>query len=173
MVKGLWVPADGTKPIATRDFLRLEDYHAGVDGYIEHVDMPELGISVLVNEEGLLRQLDFNSRVTFLWWYHVPHARNSAMLVGNAVIVGYPDSSGDLTDLPPVVDALITSSGAYGIQFRAHGESTWRNYTAKYADYFEALVWAMVLFARPNYIDDVQVVPWSEITIAPDVIGEQ
>ncbi len=91
MVKGIYVPADGDEPLEVREFNGLEDYQRAVEGWIEPVDVLDLGITIYVIEEGLLRHLPFNSRATFLWWYHGPAARQSAMLVGNAVIVGMPD----------------------------------------------------------------------------------
>ncbi len=97
MVNGLVIPAQASAPIETRDFGHLRDYQAAVGGLIEPVNIPALGITVYVNEQGLLRQLPLNTRVTFLWWYHVPATRQYAMLVGDAVVVGLADESGDDT----------------------------------------------------------------------------
>lgn len=91
MVTGIVVPAEGDLPLEQRDFARLEDYQAAVDGWIETVDLPSIGVTIFINEEGLIRQLPFNSRASFPWWYHVPEARQKAMLVGDALLVGMPD----------------------------------------------------------------------------------
>jgi hypothetical protein len=82
-----------------RDLANLEDYKRCVDGYIEAVVVPDLDVTIYVNEEGLLRRLPFNSRASFLWWYYEPAARES-LLVGDVVIVGWPDVDGESTDLP-------------------------------------------------------------------------
>jgi len=37
-----------------------------VDGWIEAVDVPNLGITIYVNEEGVLRHLPFNPRASIL-----------------------------------------------------------------------------------------------------------
>lgn len=95
MVQGIVIPAIDSMPLAVREFAGLKDYQEAVGGWIEAVDIPDLGITIYVNEEGLVHHLPFNSRATFLWWYHWPASRNVAMLVGEAVIVGMPDHDGE------------------------------------------------------------------------------
>ena len=48
-----------------RDFADASDYTRCVDGYIETVDVPDLGVTIYVNEIGLPRRLPFNSRARF------------------------------------------------------------------------------------------------------------
>jgi hypothetical protein len=148
MVKGLHVPADSAKSISEQEFNRLEDYQAGVGGYIEHVDIPLLKITLVVSEEGRLRGLDFNSRATFLWWYHVIEARQQAMLVGDVVIVGWPDRSGEATNVPDELVALFTRGGLFAIEIQRPPGAEWVDRGPVYEDYFEALVWGMVLAER-------------------------
>jgi|GEM_PF-2549021 len=62
MVKGIHVPVDPSEPLEVCDFANLAAYRAAVEGWIEPVDVPDLGITIYVNEEGLLRHLPFNSR---------------------------------------------------------------------------------------------------------------
>lgn len=159
MVKGLVIPADADMEIKLHDFARLEDYQAAVGGHVEPVDIPSLGITIYVNEEGLLRQLPFNSRASFLWWYEIPSVRQTAMLVGDAVIVGIPDRHGESTDLPqPVMDTL-KEAGVWRVEVRTVGDPKWYRNQATYTDYFEALVWAMVTLERWSAAEDVRVVP--------------
>lgn len=161
MVRGLVVPAAEDAAIVLRDFAQLEDYQAVVGGYIEPVDIPSLGITIYVNEEGLLRQLPFNSRITFLWWYEVHEARQTAMLVGDAVIVGIPDRRGESTDVPqPMVD-LLTKTGAWRIQVKTLGDPKWHQSRDTHTDYFEALIMAMVTVERWNSAVNVRIVPVS------------
>src|SRR4051812_11373706 len=112
MVKGIRVPARITHPITVAEFAGLDDYQAGVGGMIEAVDIPRLGITIYVNEEGLLRQMEFNPRATYLWWYHVVESRQKAMLVGDAVIVGCTDADGASTDIPEQLAAVFTNRGS-------------------------------------------------------------
>ncbi len=147
MVKGLIIPAEASAPIEQRDFDRLEDYQTVVGGWIEAVDIPALGITVYVNEEGLLRHLPLNSRVTFLWWYDVPESGQRAMLVGDAVVVGCPGQNGDNTDVPEAVVELLLSDARFALEVRSSQDDDWKRDERKY-EYVDAVVWAMLLIER-------------------------
>ena len=66
MVKGIYVPIDESEPLELREFATFDDCQAAVDGWIEAVDVPNLGITIYVNEEGVLRHLPFNPRASIL-----------------------------------------------------------------------------------------------------------
>lgn len=175
MVKGIYVPVDETELLEQREFATLDDYQAAVGGWIEAVDVPSLGITIYVNEEGLLRHLPFNPRASFLWWFHVPGA-HQAMLVGNAVIVGLPDENGDSTDMPREVVDLLTVAREYAVAIQiggasessgsngklssillplTHGDPSWCLSVARHEDYFSAAAWAVVF--RERWTDAVNV----------------
>lgn len=175
MVKGIYVPVDESEPLELREFATLDDYQAAVDGWIEAVDVPSLGVTIYVNEEGLLRHLPFNPRASFLWWFHVPGA-HQAMLVGNAVIVGLPDENGDSTDMPREVVDLPTVAREYAVAIQiggasessgsdgklssillplTHGDPNWCISVTRHEDYFSAAVWAVVF--RERWVDAVNV----------------
>lgn len=168
MVRALRVPVDPDEPIAEVQVNSLADYQEIVGGYIEPVDIPALGVTVYVNEEGLLRQLPFNSRATFLWWYFVPEARQKAMLVGSAIIVGLPNRQGDSTDIPREVTDLLLKPAVWRVEVKTYGDPKWYRNQATYEDYFEAVVWAMVTLERWSAAEDTRVVPvGSGITTMP------
>ncbi len=167
MVRALRIPTEADKPITGVQVEKLEDYQAIIGGWIEPVDVHPLGITVYVNEEGLLRQLPFNSRATVLWWYFVPEARQKAMLVGPALVVGLPDRKGDNTDTPTEVVALLTDAGTWRVEVKVPTEPDWIQIPATHTDYFEALVWAMVTLERWSAAEDVRVVP-----VLPEPIAE-
>lgn len=180
MVRGIYLPADDWEELVVRDFSGANDYARSVDGYIEAVDVADLGITIYVNEEGLLRRLPFNSRASFLWWYYEPAARES-LLVGDAVIVGWPDAEGESTNIPEAVLQLLTEPVEYGITVRldnapgrdVHLMSTLARIvlpltagkpsvlmsSARFASYFDALAWAVVLQQRWPEAEEIEVVP--------------
>lgn len=146
-----------------------------MDGWIEAVDVPSLGITMYVSEEGLLRRLPFNSRASFLWWFHVPGA-HQAMLVGNAVIVGALDENGESTDVPEEVIDLLTGTSEYAVAIQmggtsapsgsdgklssillplTHGDPCWCLSVTRHEDYFSAAAWAVVF--RERWTDAVNV----------------
>lgn len=159
MVRGVYLPAEAGRALEEREFNTLEDYQSAVGGWIEAVDLHTLGVTTYVNEEGLLRNLPFNSRATFLWWYHVPEARQKAILVGDAVVVGRPDRNGASTDVPPAVCDVLLRSSRYYVEVRTTGDPTWHRNGATYPDYWEAIVWAMLLLERTAEGDEVRVAP--------------
>ena len=114
MVRALRIPTEPDDPITELEVFQLEDYQAAVGGWIEPVDIPELGVTMYVHEEGLVLGLPFNSRAAFLWWYFVPEARQKAMLVGPALVVGQPDRNGDSTDIPARVAEMLKPDMAGG-----------------------------------------------------------
>ncbi len=167
MTKGIVVPHDAEAALEVREFSDFGDYQKAVDGWIEAVDIPSLGVMVFVNEEGLLKHLPLNSRMTFLWWFHVPEARQRAMLVGNAVIVGAPDEEGNTTDVPEAVISLLMETQVYRVEVQVIGETEWHRNAAKYTDYWEAVIWAMLLLERWALATDVRVVPVLDQDVLP------
>lgn len=173
--QGIYVPADESEPVEQREFATLDDYQAAVDGWIEAVDIPGLGITIYVNEEGLLRRLPFSPRASFLWWYHVPGA-HQAMLVGNAVIVGLHDENGESADVPQEVVDLLTVAREYAVAIHmggtsepsgsdgklssvllplTHGDPNWCLSVTRHEDYFSAAAWAVVF--RERWVEEVNV----------------
>lgn len=159
MVRALRIPADESGPITELEVFKLEDYQAAVGGWIEPVDLPDLGVTIYVHEEGIVLGLPFNSRAAFLWWYFVPEARQKAMLVGPALVVGLPDRNGDSTDIPPHVVDMLARPGIWRVEVKTHGDPKWYRNQATYDVYFEAVVWAMVTLERWTAAEDVRVVP--------------
>jgi hypothetical protein len=168
VVKALHIPTEANEPITELEVSKLEDYQAAVGGWIEPVDLPDLGVTIYVHEEGLVLGLPFNSRAAFLWWYFVPEARQKAMLVGPALVVGLPDRNGDSTDVPAHVIDMIGKPGVWRVEVKAHGDPKWYRNQATYTDYFEALVWAMVTLERWSAAEDVRVVP-----VLPDELVDE
>jgi hypothetical protein len=159
MVRALRIPTDAEEPVTELQVDTLEDHQAAVGGWIEAIDIHSLGVTAYVNEEGLLRHLPFNSRATFLWWYFVPEARQKAMLVGPALVVGLPGRNGDSTDIPRDAAERLLGPGVWRVEVRTVGDPKWYRNQATYSDYFEALIWAMVTLERWSAAEDVRVVP--------------
>lgn len=145
MVQGLYIPVDTDRPIEIRTFDRLEDYQSAVGGWIEAVDVMPLGSTLYVNEEGLLRQLPFNSRATFLCWYELPPLRHRTVLVGDAVLVGIPDDDGNDTNLPEETLALLVEKTEFVVITLYEGSPRWVPHPFAYENYFDAVIWAMEL----------------------------
>lgn len=155
MVQGILIPAVDAQPPRQQSFGELEDYQRAVGGWIEAVDLPSMGATLFVNEEGLLRGLPFNRRATFIWWHCVPQARGRARLVGDAALVGAPDRSGESTGLPPVLMAsLLDNECAYVVETRLPNDTRWRPGSEPHEEWIEAVVWATLL---QDHVPDLRV----------------
>lgn len=144
MVQGIIIPADNTAPLRTAALDSLEDYTRAVGGWFEAVDIPGLGVTMYVNEEGLIRDLPFNRRATFLWRFHVPQARD-ARLVGDVAVVGLTDDEGESTELPSELGRRLMEPGAYRVRTREHAEDVWHEEPIDRDDYVETVIWAALL----------------------------
>lgn len=183
MVTCLRVPADSDEPIELIYVDSDDEYRRIVDGWIEAVDVPALGISVYVNEEGLVRHLPFNARASAIWWANSEQLPN-AMLVGDAVVVGYPDEDGNVTDVPAETVALLTQPQEYAVMVRLGpegerfsldsrfatvllplvlGSPNWLVSSGRYEDYFSAALWSVALSEHRVDVGATKVVPASQL----------
>ena len=90
-MKALIVKVDGTVTVEDMDINNHEAMNAVVGGWIEKVDVGK-GF-MYVNEEGKLRNLPLNPRMT-RWCLEGGHIRPDDFIVGNCVIVGDLDEEG-------------------------------------------------------------------------------
>lgn len=155
MVKGLRIPADVRKPWHEIELSELEDYQRAVGGWIEAVDIAPLASTIYVNEEGIPRGLEYNTRATMLWWFHVPSARMNAALFGDVVVVGCVDDVGDAQDIPAQVLRDITSNDPWVVLMKIDG--TWFRHRNVNRGYWEATFWAVIKQVREPNIEDVRV----------------
>lgn len=144
MVHGIIIPADNTAPLRTATLDSFQDFQRAVGGWFEAVDIPDLGVTMYVNEEGLIRDLPFNRRATFLWRFHVPQARD-ARLVGDVAVVGLTDDEGESTELPSELRQWLLKPGVYRVRTRELGRNQWREEPVDRDDYVETVIWAALL----------------------------
>lgn len=144
MVQGIIIPADNTAPLRASALDSLEDYQRAVGGWIEAVDIPDLGVTMYVNEEGLIHDLPFSRRATFLWRFHVPQARD-ARLVGDVAVVGLTDDEGESAELPSELRRRLLEPGIYRVRTRELGRNQWHEEPIDREDYLETVVWATLL----------------------------
>ncbi|KJL24873.1 hypothetical protein RL72_01596 [Microbacterium azadirachtae] len=159
MVHGIVIPADGESPLRRIDTTQPDAIGTAVGGFMEAVDIVDLGITVYVNESGLLQHLPFNSRVSFLWWHHVPAARRRAMLVGDAVVVGLPDEDGADTEVPDATRKLLFTDADYIVEVRPIGQQQWQVGLPVRLEFWDALMWAALLLEQIPGAADSRVVP--------------
>ncbi len=167
MVQGVVIPARLDEPATINEFEGLEDYQGAVGGYIEPVELALSEATLFVNEEGRLRDLDFNPRATFLWWYLQPTARGTTQLVGDVVVVGRSHKAGRQIDISADLAESLTKTGVYMLRTRRRDDSEWLGTGITFDSYFDALFRAMVIEETTRGV--VEVVRRS--ADSPSVIG--
>lgn len=158
MVQGIVIPADAEQPLRLIDTTESDAIALAVDGFMEAVDIHALGITVYVNESGLLQHLPFNSRVSFLWWHYTLGGRRRSALVGDAVIVGLPDNNGADTEVPATARELLLTSASHVVEVRFAGDDQWHIGLPVWLDYWDALMWATLLLEQIPGAADTRVV---------------
>lgn len=143
MTTALFIPSDDRQSVAPFARRVPADLSALVGDMMEAVDLPTLGVTVYVDESGLVKRLPFNSRATFLWWHHGRTSRE-AILVGDAVVVGMPDDNGDDADVPPRAMRLLTADLRFVTEVRS-ASGVWLRPSEETGSYWDALVWSTVL----------------------------
>lgn len=145
MVQGIIIPASDAQNMRIQNLAEVEDYQKAVDGWIEAVDIDSFGCAMYLNEEGLIRGLPYNRRSTYLWWYHVPHARGQARLAGDAVLIGLPDRHGRPTDVPRPVRELMLGTTVCQVELQRLESDEWRPAPIEPQTYIEAVVGATLM----------------------------
>lgn len=63
------------------------------------------------------------------------------------------------TPTSQIVRELLLAPVAYGVEVFRGVDSNWRASPVTYPDYWEAIIWAMVLLERLDDVEEVRVVP--------------
>ena len=145
MVQGIIIPAFDSEDMRPVDLNEVEDYQQAVGGWIETLDVLSFGCTMFLNEEGLIRRLPYNRRATYLWWYHVPHARGQARLAGDAVLIGLPDGNGRPTDVSHIVRDLLLGTSLCQVELQRLNSGQWRPAPSEPQTYIEAVVGATLM----------------------------
>ena len=155
MTRGVVIPALPFLPLDEREFTGLTDYQEAVRGYIEPVSIATPPLTLYVNEEGKVRDLETNHRATFIWWVLTPAARGRDLVLGNAVIVAEESDAGSTELL-----RLIQTAGTFGIDVQTAEEpETWRRCSGRFGSWFDAAFRAIQLHHEWPAVTDVRVVP--------------
>lgn len=164
MIRVIRIPQEETKPleqVALSDFAAMQ---AAVDGYIEFVDLEPLQASLVVDEEGKLKSKPINRRATLLFWLLVPAARLRDAIVGDILIVGYPDGDGNTTDVPTEVVELLLGTESYKAEFQTFDDADkFNGNLRRFEDYFQAANYALLKAQAWTAVENVRVVPAEDV----------
>jgi hypothetical protein len=120
-----------------------------------------LGLTILANEEGRLRQLPINQQATRLWWFWVPSLWQQTVLVGDVIVTGPPDERGDLTDAPAALVQDMLYRRGFTVELRLKREAEWRPMEPNANSFFEAVIIACAYRGHTLGVEEVRITPLS------------
>jgi hypothetical protein len=83
------------------------DYQLAVGGYVESVKIRQPALALFFDEDGGEKCLPVNRRATAVWWLFEPVIRGKDRVVGDAGLVGGPDTLGDMTSVPDELASFL------------------------------------------------------------------
>lgn len=101
MTNALVIPADPSIPVHVETVAGLPDYQRLTGGYIEAVPLDREDLTLFVNEEGKVVNLERNERADTLWRQLLTSGRIPGdYIAGDAVLVGFDPETGEQIDVP-------------------------------------------------------------------------
>jgi len=162
-VNSIVIPADEDGPLRQHQLAPsgLAERQALVGGDIEGLMIGEPSARLLMNEDGKLLQLPVNRRATLLLWMHNKRLRYRDVLVGDVVVLGYPDEEGVDTSVPDELISRLFSATQLRVETQGHGEAEWNTPShAPFDNWLDAYDYALHTgFRHHQLIADVRVVP--------------
>lgn len=153
MVQGIIIPADDKAPLRAATFEMPEDFDRAVDEWAEAVHIPHVGVRMHLNLEGSNRQLSYNRRATFLWWFYIPGVRGEARLLGDIVLVGLAHNEEESADLTIEIRRQLLEPGVYRVRSRERGGGRWHEEPIDRDDYLETVIWATLLMEMSSALE--------------------
>lgn len=160
MIHAIQIPQDEERPLYKVAIENLAGMQAAVGGYIEIIDLGPLTASLVLDEEGKLAQKPINRRATLLFWLLFPSVRHHDVIVGDVLIVGYPDKDGNTTDVPTKVVELLFETKSYKAEFQTYDDANkFNGNLMRFDDYFVAANYALGKAESWSAVERCRVVP--------------
>ncbi len=160
MIHAIQIPVEEERPLYKVAIENLAGMQAAVGGYIEILDLGPLTASLVVNEEGKLEKLAINRRATLLFWMLFPSIRGRDVILGDVLIVGYPDKQGNTTDAPKEVFELLFDTRSYKAEFQTFDDKNkFNGNLMRFESYFDACNYAITKSQRWTAVERTRVVP--------------
>jgi hypothetical protein len=162
MVGSVAIPADEDQSLRQRQLPAsgLQERQALVGGHLEGVSLIEPEARMLVNEDGKYLGLPLNRRATLLVWMHNKPMRYGDVLVGDVVLLGYPDGDGLDTTVPDGLTERLFAADRFRVEAQLQGSEGWYASRQRFGDWVDAYDHALrVGHKQSAIIADVRVIP--------------
>jgi hypothetical protein len=150
MVRSIVIPHDPARSPRLRHLATASEFQAAVDGWLEPIEMPALGVTVYVNEAARREHHPINCRAMALWWLYSAEPTQYPIFLGDVVLTGAGDDEDDALLGQIVRD--VFEEREFVVQVMPHGRGPWQDSFARFTDVFDAATWCMLLVStlRPG-----------------------
>ena len=151
MVRSIVIPHDPARSPRLRQLATAGEFQAAVDGWLEPIEMPALGVTVYVNEAARREHHPINCRAMALWWLYSADPLQYPIFLGDVVLTSTDDTE-EATALLDRIVGDVFEAREFVLQVKPYGRGPWRDSFARFTDVFEAATWCMLLVStlRPG-----------------------
>lgn len=143
MVRSIVIPHDQARSPRLRHLASAEEFQAAVDGWLEPIEMPALGITVYVNEAARREHHPINCRAMALWWLYTADPTQYPVFLGDVVLTGMTESDEGGTLLEQI-ESDIFEQREFIVQVKPRGQESWNDSFARFGNVFDAATWCML-----------------------------
>jgi hypothetical protein len=162
MVGSVVIPADEDQSLRQHELPAsgLQERQALVGGHLEGVSLTKPDARMLVNEDGKYLGLPVNRRATLLAWMHNKPMRYGDVLVGDVVLLGYPDEDGVDTTVPDALTERLFAADRFRVEAQLHDSEDWHVSRRRFGDWVDAYGHALRMgHEQSAIVADVRVIP--------------
>jgi hypothetical protein len=145
MVRSIVIPHDPARSPRLRHLATASEFQAAVDGWLEPIEMPALGVTVYVNEAARREHQPINCRAMALWWLYSAEPTQYPIFLGDVVLTGTGDDE-DGVLLEQIVRDVFEQR-EFVVQVKPYGRGPWHDSFARFTDVFDAATWCMLLMS--------------------------
>lgn len=161
LIKCLVIPAADSQPLRIEEIGAddLDRYMQILGGYMEVLHLYNPDATLVVNEEGKMRNLPSNERATLLWYVHNPVFIGHDTIRGNAFITGIPDEDGTDTDAPESLQQLLFETRHFAVEVQMVEDGPWKHLNVSLDSWLLAYMYAVDVLRRFSSMAAVRVIP--------------
>lgn len=144
MVKSIVIPHDPARSPRLRELAEAGDFQAAVDGWLDLIEIPALGVTVYVNEAARREHAPINCRAMAIWWLYTADPTEYPVFLGDVVVTGIGGSE-EAGDVPEGIVRDIFEAREFVVQVQPYGRGAWHDTLARFTNVFDAATWCMLL----------------------------
>lgn len=141
MVRSIVIPHDLDMMPQVRELAGLQDFQGVAGGWIEPIELDDIGVTLYVSGEAQRNPSPFNPRATALHWFF-GDGNHRSLLIGDAILVG-EDVPGGPANMARLIHGVLAHH-EFVVQISPTG-AEWFDTPARFSSLFDTAVWAMLM----------------------------